>query len=77
MLVHKDDWKYLNFSIQFGTYQHLVAPHGWCTSRNGYTRRYDDLIKDQENIVKQIDDTLLWADNIEDNTGGPSSTCSW
>ena len=44
-----------------------VAPQGWCTSGNAYTRRYDNLIKDVTNVVKHIDDTLLWANNVEDS----------
>ena len=65
--VHEEDRKYLNFGTQFGTYQMCVAPQGWCTSGDAYTRRYDDLIKDVTNVVKQIDDTLLWADSVEDS----------
>ena len=65
--VHEDDRKYLNFGTQFGTYQMCVAPQGWCTSGDAYTRRYDDLIKDVSNVVKQIDDTLLWANSVEDS----------
>ena len=39
---------------------------GWCSSSDCYTKRYDEIIKDQDNVVKQIDDTLLWASSYEE-----------
>ena len=62
--VHKKDRKYLNFHTQWGTYRYKKAPQGWCTSGDAYTRRYDDIIKDIPHCVKQIDDTMLWGDNM-------------
>ena len=62
--VREKDQKYLNFHTQWGTYRYKVVPQGWCTSGNIYTRRYDDIIKDIPHCVKQIDNTMLWADNM-------------
>ena len=50
--VRKKDRKYLNFHTQWGTYRYKVAPQGWCTSGDAYTRRYDDIIKDIPHSVK-------------------------
>ena len=34
------------------------------TSGDAYTRRYDEIIKDVDNKVKCVDDTLLWDNDI-------------
>lgn len=51
----------------FITYRHKTAPHGYIASGDGYTRRYDDLVSDNPNKTKCIDDVLLWSDSIEES----------
>ena len=49
--------------------EHQVAtpPQGYITSGDAYTRRYDAIIADVRKKVKCVDDTLLWADTIEES----------
>ena len=51
----------------WGRFRYKVAPQGYIASGDAYTKRYDDITIDVKNMVKCIDDTLLWADNIQDN----------
>ena len=54
------------------------SPHGGATgtfrphkgtwrSWDGYSRRYDEVVADIGNKTKCVDDTLLWADTIEES----------
>ena len=51
----------------WGRYRYKVTPQGYIASGDAYTRRYDDITADVKNMVKCIDDTLLWAENIKDS----------
>ena len=53
------------FITQWGRFWYLVAPQGYIASGDGYTKRYDAITSDVNNMVRCIDDTLLWAPNIE------------
>ena len=53
------------FITEWGRFRYRRLPQGFITAGDAYTRRYDDIIKDVENKVKCVDDTLLWANNIE------------
>ena len=41
------------------------APQGYIASGDGYSRRYDEIVSDILDKTKCIDDTLLWADEME------------
>ena len=47
-----------------GRYQCLRAPQGFKGSGDGFNRRYDDIIIDQERKAKVVDDTVLWDADI-------------
>ena len=47
-----------------GRYQCLCAPQGFKVSGDGFNRRYDDIIIDQERKAKVVDDTVLWDADI-------------
>ena len=49
------------FITQWGRFWYLVAPQGYIASGDGYTKRYDAITSDVKNMVRCIDDTLLWA----------------
>ena len=44
----------------------LRMPQGFKSAGYIYTKRYDDIIKDVPNKKKIVDDTLLYATNIEE-----------
>ena len=42
-----------------------VAPQGYITSGDGYTKRFDAITADFRDVVRCIDDSLLWAADTE------------
>jgi len=63
--LHKDDRHLTTFITPWGRYRYKVAPQGYKASGDGYSRRMDEILSDTPNFTKCIDDTLLWADNLE------------
>ena len=53
------------FITEWGRFRYLRLPQGFVAAGDAYTRRYDEVIKDIENKLKCVDDTLLWARDIE------------
>ena len=65
--LHEDDYHYTTFITQWGRFQYMVAPQGYIASGDGYSRRFDEIVSHIPNKTKCIDDTLLWADTIEES----------
>ena len=65
--LHPDDRHLTTFITPWGRYRYCVAPQGYIASGDGYSRRYDEIVADFPCKTKCIDDTLLWADCIEDS----------
>jgi hypothetical protein len=65
--LHKDDYHLTTFITPWGRYQYKVAPQGYMASGDGYCRRFDEIVSDIPNKTKCVDDTLLWADTIEES----------
>ena len=42
----------------------MVAPQGYIASGDAFTSRYDAITANVKNIVKCVDDSLLWATDI-------------
>ena len=57
--LHPDDRHLTTIYHPMGSIQVLRS--------DGYSRRYDEIIADFPRKTKCIDDTLLWADSIEDS----------
>lgn len=54
------------FITPWGKYRYRRAPQGYLASGDAYTRRTDDITEDlSTDTCKVIDDTLLYADSIE------------
>ena len=64
--LHEEDMHYTTFITPWGRYRYKVAPQGYLSSGDGYTRRYDELTAEVKNKTKCVDDALLWADTIEE-----------
>ena len=60
-------WDYTTFTTPWGRYQYMVAPQGYLASGDAFTKRYDAITADVKNIVKCVDDSLLWAKNIDES----------
>ena len=65
--LHEDDRHYTSFITPWGRYRYRVAPQGYASSGDGYTRRYDEITSDIKNKTKCVDDSLIWADSTEDS----------
>ena len=53
------------FLTAWGRYRYRTAPQGFLAAGDAYTARYDSIIADFDNVKKCIDDSILWADNLE------------
>ena len=53
------------FITEWGRYMYLRVPQGFFAAGDIFTSRYDDIIKDVKNIVKIVDDGLLYSTGIE------------
>ena len=63
--LHEDDRHYTTFITPWGRYRYKVAPQGYISSGDCYTRRYDEITSDIKNKTKCVDDALLWAKDIK------------
>ena len=52
------------FITPWGRYHYKTAPQGYIASGNSYSRRFDEIVPHVPNKTKCIDDTLLWADDL-------------
>ena len=64
--LREEDRDKTTFITQWGRFRYITLPQGHSSAQDGYTRRYDDVLKDVPDIIKIIDDTMQWADNIEE-----------
>ena len=53
------------FITEWGRYRYRRLPQGFIAAGDAYTRRYDEIIKDVQNKIKCVDDTLLYDSDIE------------
>ena len=65
--IREEDRHYTTFITPWGRYRYRNTPQGYIASGDGYTRRYDEIVSDIPNKTKCIDDTLLWADTLEES----------
>ena len=63
--LHPDDRYLTTFITWWGRYRYRVAPQGYVASGDGYSRRFDEIVSDVPDKTKCIDDTLLWATDLE------------
>ena len=64
--IRKEDRHFTTFITPWGRYRYCTAPQGYIASGDGYSRRYDEIVSTISNKTKCIDDTLLWANNLEE-----------
>ena len=62
--LHADDRHLTTFITLWGRYRYKTAPQGYIASGDGYSRRFDEIVSHVPNKTKCIDDTLLWADDL-------------
>ena len=72
--IKEEDRHFTTFITPWGRYRYRVAPQGFLASGDAYNQRFDEIIADFENKVKCVDDTCMWASNIEEAF---FQTCNW
>ena len=72
--IREEDRHYTTFITPWGRYRCCTAPQGYIASGDGYSRRFDEIVAEVPDKTKHIDDTLLWADNLEHSF---FQACSW
>ena len=65
--LHQDDRHLTTLITPWGRYRYCTAPQGYIASGDGYSRRFDKIASDFPNKTKCIDDTLFWADSLEES----------
>lgn len=65
--LHRSDHHFTTFLTPWGRYRYIRCPQGYIASGDAYTHRYDNIIAEVPNKVKCVDDTLMWANNIEES----------
>ena len=63
--LHPDDRHLTTLITPWGRYRYRVAPQGYVASSDGYSRRFDEIVSDVPDKTKCIDDSLLWATDLE------------
>jgi len=53
------------FITPWGRYRYKVAPQGFLSSGDGYTRRSDEIIQDVPRKTKCVEKTAIWDEDLE------------
>ena len=64
------DLSLMTFITPWGRYRYhgpTRVPQGYMASGDGYSGQYDEVVADIGNKTKCVDDTVLWADTIEES----------
>lgn len=72
--LREEDKHLTTFITPWGRYRYRTAPQGYVASGDGYSRRFDEIVSDVPNKTKCIDDTLIWASDIEESF---FQACNW
>ncbi len=62
--LHKDNRHLTTFITPWGRYRYKTDPQGYIASGDGYSQRLDEIVAENPNKTKCINDTLLWADSL-------------
>ena len=60
------DQEYSEFLWEFGRYRCVGSGQGLICSGDAYTARFDKITQDFNNVVRCVDDSLIWGDNVRD-----------
>ena len=55
------------FITPWGRYRYKTTPQGYLAAGDAYTERFDRIIADIPNKTKCVDDTIMWANSIEES----------
>ena len=55
------------FITPWGRYRYKTTPQGYLAAGDAYTERFDKIIADVPNKTKCVDDTIMWANSIQES----------
>ena len=64
--LKEEDRSKTTFITPWGRYRYRTAPQGFLAAGDAYTARYDRIIADFKDVKKCVDDSILWADTLEE-----------
>jgi hypothetical protein len=64
--LDRESSKLTSFVTPFGCYRYLTNPQGNHVSGDAYNKRFDMVTSNVEDVVRQVDDSLLWKPTIEE-----------
>ena len=62
--LHPDDKHFTTFLTPWGRYRYLVAPRGYISSGDGYTRLFGEIVSDIPDKIMCVDDALLHSKDL-------------
>ena len=65
--LDEESSKMTRFITPWGSYRYLRGPQGYESSGDAYNLRYDEITEGVKNIIRQVDDSLLYDPTIADN----------
>ena len=57
----------MTFLTPFGRYRYIVAPQGHMVSGDGFNERYSGITSNFSNVERCVDDSVMWANNIQES----------
>lgn len=65
LLLDPESKRFTAFITEFGRYWYNRGPQGYHGTGDAYTRRFDDITKDEERYLRIVDDGLLYDGDLE------------
>ena len=65
--LDEESSKLTQFITPFGVYRYKRGPQGFQATMDAYNRRFDKVTEGVKDIIRQVDDSLLWDTSIKGN----------
>ena len=67
IILDPDHRHLTTFLTPFGRYRYKAAPQGHMASGDGFNERYDAITSNFSNVERCVDDSVMWANNIQES----------
>ena len=64
--IREEDRHFTTFVTPWGRFRYRTTPQGFLAAQDAYNHRFDLVVRDFQNKKRCVDDTLIWADTIEE-----------